>query len=292
MDDRWNRWAAWVHSFLTTLLILGLFYDWFVRADRYIIFLYHHSGATLSAPTTMSRYWMSGLVAAGVVMVCSTLVNWFAGRVFGLYYRTYRAPAWWQVWWRCVPFVSVGIPVITMTLGQPPLSPETAILCVGSALAGVFFALPLSSLAANQPAELGWSLMYGAGLMPPLLLLRLVELSDARYANEATGLALGSIVAGGGWLVLVTLLRVRHHLPPLGFGRLLVSGLCCSYVLLPLAHYLILTPPRYRYISVAANFFALTPGMQLLSFGLAVLFALGTLYFQRKLSQPARNEHL
>jgi hypothetical protein len=185
-------------SLLLTLLILGLFYYWFVRVDRSVIFLYGHSGATPFDAATTSRYWMSGLVVAGVVLLCDAVGNWFVGRIRGVFYRHYRVAAWQRVWWGCAPWVSAGILVITMLLGKPPLPLEAALLCVAFTLAGVALALPFSSLAADQPAELGWSLLYGVGFMPPLLLLRFIESPGTQPANGTLYMVLGSLVVSGG----------------------------------------------------------------------------------------------
>ena len=50
---------------------------------------------------------------------------------------------------------------------------------------------------------------------------------------------------------------------------LLAAGLCLSYLLLPLVHHLLATPPGYRYISAASNFFAFSPPLQLAVFVVA-----------------------
>jgi hypothetical protein len=266
---------------LLSLLILGLFFYWFVVANRYTVFLYGHAGAAPFDATTTSRYWMAGLVAAGAVLVGEVLVNWYAGRIFGLFKRLYRVPDWRRVWWWSAPFVSTGIIVITLVLGQPPLPVEIAVLCVVSTLAGLALALPFSSLAADRLAELVWLLLSGIGLLPPLLLLRFFEPSIEQSARATPGPLLSSFIIGGGWLIVLTLFRTRRRLPAWSVGRLFSSGLCWSYVLMPLGHYLLLTPPQYHYITVAANFFAPTFGLQVFSCGLAFLMALGAVSFQR-----------
>ena len=49
-------------------------------------------------------------------------------------------------------------------------------------------------------------------------------------------------------------------------GHLLSGALVWSYLLGPLAQHLLMTPPAYRYISVADNFFASTLAVQIVCF--------------------------
>ncbi len=72
--------------------VIGLFYYWFGVANRYIIFLYYHLDAGPFDSRTVTRYWMSGLVASGAVMVLYAMANWFGGRVAGIFYRRHVPP--------------------------------------------------------------------------------------------------------------------------------------------------------------------------------------------------------
>jgi hypothetical protein len=58
-------------------------------------------------------------------------------------------------------------------------------------------------------------------------------------------------------------------------SQLLAAGFCLSYLVLPLVHYCLLVPPAYRYISAAANFFALDVRIQAITWGVAALIAYG-----------------
>ena len=63
-----------------SIFVLGVFYYWYGIANRYSIFLYAHTavGILQAQPfdeMTSSRYWMSGLVAAGAVMLAHTAAN-------------------------------------------------------------------------------------------------------------------------------------------------------------------------------------------------------------------------
>jgi len=81
-----------LHALISSGMILSLFVYWFGVANRYIVFLYE-LGAGPFDPPTVSRYWMSGLVASGVVLVFYTYGNWVWGRVRGIQGRRYLPPA-------------------------------------------------------------------------------------------------------------------------------------------------------------------------------------------------------
>jgi len=123
-SESWK--PALLHAVPIFLFVLGVFYYWFAVADRYAIFLYGHLGATPFDEVTSSRYWMSGLVAAGFVMVGYAVVNWLLGRMAVLCHRDYSPPAWWRVWILCAPPLAIGILAITMTVNWPILPPSNA----------------------------------------------------------------------------------------------------------------------------------------------------------------------
>ncbi|MBI4759521.1 MAG: hypothetical protein HY783_11090 [Chloroflexi bacterium] len=158
-----------LHAVLISLIILSLFYYWFAVADRYAIYLYGHLGATPFDDVTSGRYWMSGLVASGAVMIVYTIANWLLGQVAAFRRQDYRPPAWWRVWILCVTPLAVGIPTITMTLNWPTLPPANATVCVVITLTGLALALAPGSLAAQRPFDLGWLMFDGVGLMTSLL---------------------------------------------------------------------------------------------------------------------------
>ena len=269
-----------------TLIILGLFYYWFAVADRYVIFLYGHLGATPFDAVTSGRYWMSGLVACGAVMVVYTAANWLLGRVTAWRGRDYRPPPWWQIWALCVPPLVVGLPIITMTLDWPTLPFPNAAACVTATLIGLALALAPGAWAARRPLDLVWLVLNGLGLMPSLLLLRAIELPGRGLVSAPTAylVALGGTFAGAAWLVVMTGLRRWRRRPRPGAGAVFVAGLCLSYLLMPLVHHLLFTPSAYRYISAASNFFAFNVGVQLLAFSVAAMLAIGIARLGRRLN--------
>jgi len=73
------------------------------------------------------------------------------------------------------------------------------------------------------------------------------------------------------WLGLMSYLRRRFRRPIPSAGTLFLAGVCLSYLLLPLLHHILFTPPGYRYITASNNFFAGHPLLQ----AVAMLVALG-----------------
>jgi len=274
-----------LHAVPTSLFILVLSYYWFAVVDRYAIFLYGQLGATPFDEVTSSRYWMSGLVAAGFVMLGYAVANWLLGRMAILRHLDYSPPAWWRVWILCAPPLVIGIPVITMAVNWPTLPLPNAIACVVATLIGLALALAPGSLAAQRPFDLVWLMLDGMGLMPSLLLLRAIELPSKGLTSVPVAClaALGGTLAGAVWLGVMTGLRAWRHKSPPEAGTLFVAGLCLSYLLMPLLHHLVFTPSSYRYISTASNFFPRSIGVQLMSFLVAAVLAIGITRLRRTL---------
>ena len=251
-----------------SLFILGLFYYWFAVADRYTIFLYGHLGATPFDTVTSSRYWMSGLVACGAVMLLYVTANWLIGRLAALRHRPYHPPAWRHIWAFSLPALAIGIPAITMTLNSPTLTPSLAAACVLATLIGLALALAPGGMASRRPMDLIWLVFDGLGLMPSLLLLRTLELPSRGLIALPTALiaSVGGTIAGAVWLLVMTRLRAWRRKPTPRAHELCVAGLCLSYLLMPLAHHLLVTPAEYRYITTGANFLAYNLPLQLTAF--------------------------
>lgn len=278
-----------LHAVLISSLILGLFYYWFAVANRYVIFLYGHLGATPFDEMTRGRYWMAGLVASGIVMGIYATANVVLGRIADLTHRGYSPPSWWQVWAVCAVPLATGIFIITMTLNQPTLPFPLATACVASTLIGLALALAPSSLAARRPAALLWLSLDGLGLVPILMLLRAVELPGKGLASPlvAYSVALGSIFVGLIWLAIMTGLRAWRGKSPPSAWAIFIAGLCLSYLLLPLIHYLLATP-RYHYITASSNLFASSVSLQLGTFTIAAILAFGITRWRSRIRIPQK----
>jgi|YelNatPaOPRAMG01_1025707.scaffolds.fasta_scaffold72775_2 hypothetical protein len=272
------------HALAVSLLILLLFLYWFGIANRHIVFLYEHLGAGPFDPPTVSRYWMSGLVASGMVMVLYTYGNWFWGRVRGIQGRRYLPPAPAKVWASSIPLLIPGILWITTHLNWPVLPLSMALACAGAAAGGLWLALLPARMATTQVAEFLWLSLAGIGLVPALLLLRVVERAGqgGKWPTHAA-IGVASTLVGALWTFFLAMGYVRWRHKVWRGSHLLVSSLCWSYLLLPLVHHILLTPPGLHYISVAENFFAATPGGQALSLLTAGGLAVGTTILQRRI---------
>ncbi len=257
---------AWIsaaaHALWINLLVLGLFYYWFAVANRYSIFLYDHLGSTPFDETTRSRYWMAGLVAAGFVLAIYTSTQWALGRAAAWRGRARHPSDWRRVWLLCALPLAAGILWITMRLNSPTLPSGLAAACVAAAWIGVALALAPGEMAAQQPRQFIATSLYAMGVVPSLLLVRAVELTDLIGVPQAYGIAVAMPVAGALWMMLLR----RVHVPTPSPVALGVVALCIAYLVLPLVHYLFFAPPAYRYITTAGNIFARTLGVQLITF--------------------------
>lgn len=286
---RKNNLLAWLHALPIILIVLSLFYYWFAIANRYIVFLYYHDMGTRFPDTspfsdvTRSRYWMTGLVTGGVVMVCYMAGNWLLGR----FVMNFRPPAWWLVWaWSAIPLL-MGIPLITMTTNQPVLPPLDAARTTLAALVGVGLGLMPGRLAAKRPGDLVWLTLDGVATM--FLLLFTARLGDVTlwWTTGSTGyiwiVGIGIIVGVAG-LLFVTALRVWRHTTMPGAGAMFIAGLSVTYLLLPLVHYVYVgITDSYYYISTASNFFARSVPLQIVTWFVVAAIVLGITRIRERL---------
>jgi len=288
----WRR--ARTEASYVSLIVLGLFYYWFAVADRYAVFLYGHSapGLDVAQPfdeATSSRYWMAGLVAAGIVMIVYVAVQGLLG-MLARRRKQEHAPAEWQrVWLLSAVAIVPGVLVITMTMNAPALPLHLALACVVTVMLGLALALIPGRVAAQSPLDLAWLAADGLGLLPPLLLLHAIE-----YAGGASGMSAyirlvvaASILAGMLWLVAMSLLRRWRRTKTPAAAAVLLAGLALSYLLMPVVHYVFFTPAEYRYITVAGNFFASSPVLQTLALLLAAALAAGVTALRRRMAAGA-----
>ena len=273
---------------VVSLVVLGLFYYWFAVADRYTVFLYGHtaSGLSVAQPfdeATSSRYWMAGLVAAGIVLVLYVAASWLRGVIAGRRKATPACATWWRVWLLSAVPIALGIPVITMTMNSPTLPLGLALACLTAALLGLAVALLPGEWAARRPMDLLWLTVEGLGLVPPLVLLHAVEFAASSESRAYILFAVLAVqVVGVLWLAVVGVLRRWRGRASPNAGAILLAGLALSYTLLPLAHYAFFAPAEWRYISTASNFFASYPLLQLAAFALAAAMAWGETALRRR----------
>jgi len=271
-----------LEAIVISTFILGLFYYWFGLADRYAIFLYGHVAVGIPDTQpfdamTSSRYWMSGLVATGAVLLFYSTIHWLWGRVVVRRKYHFIPSTWWVVWALSAVPLSLGIPVITMNVNWPTLPAFLAVKCVIATLLGLIVALLPGKWATERPLELLWLIVDSVGLMPILLFVRVVELPGRGLSVSNTIVwlvAIGGFLAGLAWLAGMSLIRIRQQQEIPRAEALLLGGMGLSYLIMPLVHHVLATPPAYRYISTASNFFAFNWSVQLF-----VLFVASSLAF-------------
>jgi hypothetical protein len=130
------------------------------------------------------------------------------------------------------------------------------------------------------------------GLMPVLLLLRAVELPGRGLSVSvplAVLVAVSSILASVGWLEIMTGLRMWRRKSMPSASAVCIAGLSLSYLVLPVTHYDLSTPPAYRYITTASNFFAFDVGLQMLVFVVAAGLAASVTRVRQKLVIKSSN---
>jgi hypothetical protein len=258
--------AALLYAAPVCLLVLILFYYWFAVADRYFVFLYYHDmgpfvpDTSPFSPVTISRYWMTGLVASGAILVLYAAANWLLGRL-GLD----RPPAWWRVWPLSVLPLLIGIPVITMTVNAPTLPLVNATQATLALLAGLILALLPGEMAARRPGELFWLGLDGMGLM--LFLVTAVGAQNVPrwLASGEIGwiwMTIVTLAVAVAWPLVVTSLLALFRRPVPGAAPLFLAGLSVAYLLMPLLHHVLGTDGLF-YITNSNNFFAGTVALQI-----------------------------
>jgi hypothetical protein len=281
-------------------LVISLFYIWFAVLNRYQIFLYFHDmgpgfDTTPFGRVTASRYWMSGLVASGAVMVPYIAANLVLGRVV----KAFRAPDWWRVWTLCAIPLLVAIPAIVMTVNDPVLPLCNAAQVTAVTLIGLAFAVMLGQVAAERPVAYLLLMIDGFALACLLISLVRIESLPRWLERGSIGIIyrhLAVAVAGFLWLTVMTAFYHwwRRTEAPAAVDWF-VSGLEITYLLLPLYHLawcsddINWTDPGYFiYISDADNYFARSPLYQVGLWIAVALMVLGVTRLRRRLSrQPA-----
>ncbi len=261
----WRR--AALHALPIAVFVLWLYGYWFGIADRYAVFLYEHLGATPFDAVTRSRYWMAGLVAAGLVLIGYNAVLWAAGRIAARRGRVLSLPGWWRVWLIAAALVIPGILAITLTANNPTLPLPLAFASAAAAASGLALAVLPSAWAAIRPAQLAALALDGLALVPTLLLMPALELPGEGLSvtpQVVTAAAIGGVIASTIALAVLTAARWRGWLPAVASTgwQIFLAGVGWAYLIMPVTHYLLATPVQYRYISTASNFFADGPLLQ------------------------------
>jgi hypothetical protein len=290
--------VAWRSALLFAVpivaLVVYLYYRWFAVRDRYFIFLYYHDmgpGFDTSpfGRVTASRYWMTGLVAGGAVMVLYAAVNFALGRIA----KSYRPPDWRRVWALCAVPLLIIVPAIVMTANQPTLPLRNAVQVVVALLAALALAVLPGEVAARRPV--GGLLLAVDGLGMAFLLMGLRAGESLRRVTAARGAGM-LVYAGlilvfglGALAVMTAVYRLWRQLRIPDALSLFVAGLSVHYLFLPLLHHLFFStdegswtdPGYFTYISDADNYFARSALYQVGVWIVMALAALGVTRLRR-----------
>lgn len=236
-------------SVFTVVISLGIYYYLFGCADRKIVFLYEHLGFTPFDKTTTGRYWMTGLVVSG----CLTTIYLLTRLIVRLKIKPVKI-AWKSIVKFSVIPLTIGVVLITMTLGEPKMP---FLIAISSALAlaiGIALGFSVVDDLVKDYKSTFIYLIFGSGLVPFLLFFRILELPQKGVlAMDISVLVIVFSILGGFFWLLISYRIFKPNRP----GRLnVIKGtLAIGYVGLPFLHYLIATPKGIPYITSANNFF-------------------------------------
>ncbi|MGD2104846.1 MAG: hypothetical protein PVJ55_07030 [Anaerolineae bacterium] len=294
--ERWR--GALVFAVPIAALVVYLYYRWFALLNRHQIFLYYHVmgpgfDTTPFGWVTVSRYWMSGLVAGGAVMIPYAAVNLFLGRVV----RKFRAPEWSRLWTLCAVPLLVAIPAIVMTANEPTLSWLQAAQVAGALLAGLALAVGPGHYAANRPVGYLLLMIDGLGLACLLMALRAAEDLPGWLDQGRTGMIhrfLAVLAVGAGLMIAMTAAYfwlAQTRIPDT--VSWLVAGFGIHYLFLPLYHHVCwckddgswTDPDYFGYIPDADNYFSRNVPFQVSVWLAVALTALAMTRLRLRLSE-------
>ena len=279
-DHRQGEWLqALLHALPLMVLVFSLFYYWFAIVNRHVVFLYYHDMGSFVPSTspfsriTASRYWMSGLVAGGFVMVLYVCANWLLGRLM----KDYRAPVWWRVWIMAAPALFVTISLVTITVNEPTLPLAHALPTALAAVLAMALAIMPGKMAVERPWRLLLLLVDGSAMGAVISALSMIERVRWMLGRGTIWpmLLVGGILGGAMMLlVMMTALRVWRRTSNPTTWELFAAGLCVAYLFMPLLHHVGFTD-GYYYVSDADNFFAKRWAFQIAAWLLAAMVAVG-----------------
>jgi hypothetical protein len=265
-------------SFVITIISLGVYVYLFGYADRKIVFLYEHLGLTPFDSMTIGRYWMAGFVLSGFLTILYLIY-----KLTARYLIKSKDISWIEiVKYSCIPLI-IGVIIIITNLGAPRL---TFIIAVSSALALIIGIMIGFSVADDLIAEVKSTLIYlifGLGLVPLLLLFRVLELPGKGIValNVAILVSVLTIVFGFSWL-LISHRIFRQNTT--GSVNIIKGTLLIGYLGLPVLHYIAATPKGIPYITSADNFFAESMILRLTNWIILILMVLLTDKLNKKIN--------
>jgi hypothetical protein len=244
-----------VYSLPACLIILSLFYYWFAIADRNEVFLYYHIMAPRLPDTspfsfvTASRYWMSGLVACGFVLLIYFPANFILFRAK----NNHALPALKNVLLFCFPVLTVGTFIITMTMNQPVLPFLQALKVLLATLFGFAVVLKTVELAGKKLLKL---ILLGADgfALASIMILTSTLASNYQFLSSAQ-LAFSLIVCVLCFVIFaITSIFYVWKKFKTSSPKILLAAITIAYPFGTVFHYLFGTDGHF-YITNSDNFF-------------------------------------
>ena len=258
-----------LHSVSVSTLVLVLYYLWFVFLDRRLIFLYGHLHTTPFDDFTTGRYWMTGLVVSGMVLVGYTLFSLIAKKLS----RTYHQPEWKIVWKYSSLTLSLPLFAILSFIGKPPMPSLLALWILVVLLCGLALALHVSGSITKNFRQSMWTFFDGLALIPMFFSLQTVGVVLRKPSLPTILVFIIPLFALGIsliWFRIMAFLYRRFKQPFPSVLNIFLSGLTINFLFLPLLHYLTSRPGYIRYITADSNFFVSNPWLQITSFAIVI----------------------
>lgn len=258
-----HNFSSFVHSVLISAVILTLYSLWFIFLDRRFTFLYGHLHSTPFDFRTASRYWMTGLVASGAILVGYTTINLIIKR----FRHGYRLPDWQSVWRYSCLILSLPLFIILTFVGKPSIPVLLSFWIIVVLFTGLRLALYVSDFIVSNFRQSVFAFFDGLTLVPILLFIPLGVEFGLRKSLSALLIITPVVIVGialfGQWIT--TLLYKRFKQLFSSSLNVFLSGLTTAYLLLPLYHYLT-SRSKHIYISDSGNFFANSIWLQVTAF--------------------------
>ena len=237
-------------SALVTVISLEVYYYLFGCADRKIVFLYGHLGLTPFDRMTTGRYWMAGFLLSGFLTILYLTVR--------LILRLIKQSG--NISWKPIVLFSVipliiGIVIIVTTVGEPKLTFTIAISSALALIIGITIGFNVVDDLIKAYRSTFIYLLFGLGLVPFLVLFRVLELPEKGILTMQTSVSVIvlTFIVGFFWLLIAYRIFKRHRPPVI---NVIKGTLIIGYLGLPVMHFLIATPKGIPYITTSGNTFA------------------------------------
>lgn len=273
-----------IQAIAISSIIITVYYFWFAIADRSYLFLYGHFGWGPFHTMTAGRYWMTGFVLSAFITIIYALFNLIILKTFSVLGRTYKIPSWIHIWLICQPVIATGILIITMNLNSPVMPLDITIMCILAMSAGLAVGFYNSEILMTDAKRFFVISLNGLGLVPVLLLIRVLELPSREIMSVTNAIAIcaGSIIFSLLWLIIVSIIFIRKKINSIKSYEILLSGFLISYLLLPIMHYLFATPPGRPYITASDNFFPDSFYLKIGTWIIAAILAFAAVEFRKR----------